>query len=299
MLCKCGCGQEIKSNGKQEYIYGHRTKAAQSNELIPCACGCGQMKKKFDKSGHLAPIYLKGHNPSSISALPHGFGSNNNFFGKKHSEEAKQVHSAFMKQWLQENKNPFKDKHHSEETKQIISIANKGRKCPPRTEEHRHKLSEANQRNKKQHSENTKELWNNPEYRTKVTASLKGRIQTPETRAKISAKNKLWKHALGSKASNWQGGKSFEPYSVQFNQKLREEVRQRDNKTCQLCGITSKEQGHALDVHHWDYDKSRGDPYYFISLCHNCHSKTQGKSVREYYENLFRQLMQERFPDHI
>jgi len=299
MLCKCGCGQEIKSNSKQEYIYGHRTKAAQSNELIPCACGCGQMKKKFDKSGQLAPIYLKGHNPSSISALPHGYGPDNNFFGKKHSEENKQAHSTFMKQWLQENKNPFKGKHHSEETKQAISIANKGRKCPPRTEEHRRKLSKANQRNKKQHSENTKRLWQDPKYRNKVIDSTTGLIRGPEARANISKGRKAVGNPSGFKASNWQGGKSFEPYSTQFTQKLREEVRQRDNETCQLCGLTSKGQEQALDVHHWDYDKNREDPYYFISLCHSCHSKTQGKSVRDYYENLFRQIMQERFPDHI
>ena len=40
---------------------------------------------------------------------------------------------------------------------------------------------------------------------------------------------------LGKKNNNWQGGKSFEPYGIEFSKKLKEEVRKRDNYRCQQC----------------------------------------------------------------
>ena len=48
MLCKCGCGRELPEGYKREYLYRHRTKAANSTEMIPCACGCIKTKRKFE-----------------------------------------------------------------------------------------------------------------------------------------------------------------------------------------------------------------------------------------------------------
>lgn len=39
----------------------------------------------------------------------------------------------------------------------------------------------------------------------------------------------------GDKSHAWQGGKSFEPYDVAFNNVLKRQVRERDNYTCVLC----------------------------------------------------------------
>lgn len=298
MLCKCGCGQEMPEGYKQEYLYGHRRQAAQSTTMIPCMCGCGKTKKKFDKSGQLAPIYLKGHNPTSLEALPHGFGKHNPFYGHRHTEETKQAHSMFMKEWHEIHENPFKGKHHTEETKQVLSIINTGRNLPLRTEEHCQKLSEANQRNKEQNAESTRRLWQDSEYRNKVIAANTGRKRNSEAKANIARGRRAAGNKSGPEASNWQGGKSFDPYIPEFNSKLRRKVRKRDNHTCQLCGLSSAEQKQALDVHHWDYDKSKTDIYYFIALCHCCHSKTQGKHVRKIYTPLFRTMMEERFPEH-
>ena len=298
MLCKCGCRQELPEGYKREYLYGHRTSAANSTEMIPCACGCGKMKRKFDKSGQIAPIYLKGHNPLSIAALPHGSGPDNNFYGHHHTEERKRAQSIKMKVWHETNENPFKGKHHTEETKRILSIKLTGKAPPPFTEDHRRKLRDANERNREQNAESTRKLWKDPKYRNAIISKTTGQTRSPEVKEKMSKARAAVGNPSGPKASNWQGGKSFGPYSIGFNRKRREKVRRRDKRTCQLCGMTSKEQGQALDVHHWDYDKSKTDPYYFVALCHSCHSKTQGKYIREYYEELFRQMMQERFPKH-
>jgi len=49
---------------------------------------------------------------------------------------------------------------------------------------------------------------------------------------------KMSESMSGEKHWNWQGGKSFEPYSTEFNNNLRRVIRERDNYTCQLCGRT-------------------------------------------------------------
>lgn len=77
---------------------------------------------------------------------------------------------------------------------------------------------------------------------------------------------------VGEKNPNWRGGISFEPYGVEFNESLKEQVRIRDGRTCQECG--RKQHGKRLSVHHIDYDKKNSCPSNLISLCHGCHSKT-------------------------
>jgi len=76
----------------------------------------------------------------------------------------------------------------------------------------------------------------------------------------------------GENASNWQGGISFEPYGIEFNKELKLFIRQRDNYTCQFCGVG--EDGKIFDSHHIDYDKKNNDVWNFILLCRSCHAKT-------------------------
>jgi len=73
---------------------------------------------------------------------------------------------------------------------------------------------------------------------------------------------------------NWQDGKSFEPYGIEFNRKLKEQIRKRDNYTCQECGFTQKQLGYKLYVHHIDYNKQNNSSNNLISLCKQCHSQT-------------------------
>lgn len=89
----------------------------------------------------------------------------------------------------------------------------------------------------------------------------------------------------GEKASNWRGGISFEPYSSEFNNSLKYEIRKRDNFTCQFpnCGI--KENGKVHDCHHINYDKKDSRSENLITLCSSCHMKTNFN--REYWQNYF------------
>lgn len=48
---------------------------------------------------------------------------------------------------------------------------------------------------------------------------------------------------------------------------FRSAIRERDNYTCQLCGMIRK----GLDVHHIDENKLNCDPDNLITLCRKCH----------------------------
>lgn len=99
----------------------------------------------------------------------------------------------------------------------------------------------------------------------------------------------------GDRASAWLGGISFEPYTPEFNNTLKEQIRKRDNYTCQMCG--KPQNGKRLAIHHIDYNKKHNVPNNLISLCHNqgllnCHSKTNHN--REYWTNYFTELLKKR-----
>ena len=122
--------------------------------------------------------------------------------------------------------------------------------------------------------------WNKGIPRTekdkKYISKRKIELMTKEIRDKIrkSRKGKKILAITGEKHYNWQGGKSFETYGLEFNDELREKIRERDDKTCQECKYTEKQLGYNLGVHHIDYDKKNNNPNNLISLCRNCHGKT-------------------------
>jgi len=141
----------------------------------------------------------------------------------------------------------------------------------------------------KHHSEKTKKHWSN--IRKGRVSPNKGKRMPKISAAILGQKNPMYgkvpwnkgiSYLAGEKHPNWQGGKSFEPYCSKFNDELKEKIRERDNRTCQLCGI--KENGKKLAVHHIHYDKENCAPD-LISLCERCNSKVNFK--RDHYENLF------------
>ncbi len=101
-----------------------------------------------------------------------------------------------------------------------------------------------------------------------------GKKLTPEHKIKISESMK------GEKSYLWNGGKSFEPYSVDWTKTLRRSIRERDKYICQICG---KEP--SLDCHHIDYDKKNCNPDNLITLCRSCHVKTNQN--RNYWSKYF------------
>ncbi|MCX5781777.1 MAG: NUMOD3 domain-containing DNA-binding protein [Elusimicrobia bacterium] len=169
--------------------------------------------------------------------------------GKHPSEEARRKNSESHKG----NKHPLYGKHRSDETKRKISKAHKGKH---HSEETRRKMSETRKGNK------------NPFYE---------KHHSEQARKKISEANR------GEKSYNWKGGKSFEPYSTDWTETLRRSIRERDHYICQICGALQGDK--AFDIHHIDYNKENCDPNNLITLCHNCHSRTNHN--REYWIKFF------------
>ncbi len=117
--------------------------------------------------------------------------------------------------------------------------------------------------------------------------SFYGKKHTNESRQKIKEN-----HADVSynKNSQWQGGKSFESYGVEFKQ-IRKFILERDNYKCQNpeCKINIGYYK-RLDCHHIDYDKKNNAFYNLIILCINCHLKTNGKKKRQYYKEFYQNI---------
>ena len=151
------------------------------------------------------------------------------------------------------------------ETREKLGLNPPNRKGIPLTEEHKQNISKANKGNEK------------------IIKSLTGRICSTETRKKIAEAQS------GDKSINWKGGIAYQPYPDDWNETLRNSVRQRDGYTCQECGIHQDELGgrlKKLDVHHIDYNKDNLDPNNLITLCKSCHSKTNNN--RDYWINYFK-----------
>jgi len=102
------------------------------------------------------------------------------------------------------------------------------------------------------------------------------------------------KHS-GENSPMWLGGISFEPYAASFNNALKRKIRERDNYTCQLCGLP--QNGKSLAVHHIDYNKKNNLEPNLISLCPllpSCHNKTNHN--RGYWQEYFTKLIIQKYP---
>ena len=93
-------------------------------------------------------------------------------------------------------------------------------------------------------------------------------------------RNKISLTKLGNKNPNWNNGSSFEPYSINWTEELKQNIRHRDSYICQLCN----KKGNI--VHHIDYNKKNCDTNNLITLCRKCHPKTNHN--RKYWLNHWR-----------
>ncbi len=159
----------------------------------------------------------------------------------------------------------------SEEHKQKIADAHRGR---PKSEEHKKNLSKAK-----------KEQYEDPEFRDRRREV----DSDPARRQKIAHSKR------GSRNPNWKGGpetnKRVRTPADQYRdtadwKQKAEEIRGRDNNTCQSCGKKG-EEGENLDVHHvyplndWIEEGHEPNEYpdsLLITLDKSCHSKADAQS---------------------
>jgi hypothetical protein len=165
-------------------------------------------------------------------------------------------------------------------------------KLGPMTDEHKAKIGAANRVKRR----TPEEIERNCQWHTGRKASL-------ETKQKMSMagmgrgkgiplseehKHKLSLAKKGNKHPNWRGGIVNEAYTSDWTETLRDAIRQRDKYMCVECGVHQNElvgRFERLDVHHIDYNKKNCDPFNLITLCKQCHAKTNYD--REYWPSYF------------
>lgn len=97
------------------------------------------------------------------------------------------------------------------------------------------------------------------------------------------------KWQVGKNASNWQGGKSIEPYCPIWNYKdFRNGILSRDNHKCQNPDCWGKID--RLSIHHIDFDKTNCSPNNLITLCTSCNARANFD--REWHTAWYNALMQ-------
>ena len=125
----------------------------------------------------------------------------------------------------------------------------------------------------------------------KMSISQKGRIFLEKTRHKMSIAAKARGTPSGKLAPNWQGGKSFEPYPPEFNKERKERVRNRDNRSCSLCGKGEIQVGRRMPIHHINGNKDDCSFSNLAAVCISCNVKAKGKNL-DLYEFLISSNLQ-------
>lgn len=99
----------------------------------------------------------------------------------------------------------------------------------------------------------------------------------------------------GEYGPSWNGGTGYLPYCHKFNNRFKEKIRDRDDRTCQLCGKHESEElsddNRRLSVHHIHYDRENCYPD-VITLCCRCNLKVNYN--RDHWERHFMSLLEER-----
>lgn len=75
---------------------------------------------------------------------------------------------------------------------------------------------------------------------------------------------------MGENHPLWRGGVGSLPYGPGFTRRFKRIIRQRDQYTCQHCGITQAEHRLTLQIHHMDFDKMNNDPTNLVTACNKC-----------------------------
>lgn len=133
------------------------------------------------------------------------------------------------------------------------------------------------------------------ETKEKIRGKMKGKRYSLGYRHTKEHNKKISEARQGEKHPNWQGGKSFEPYTYDFNSRFKVAIKERDHNCCQLCNVGEidlKELKRYLMVHHVDYDKLNSFPQNCITLCNKCHMLTNGNRI--HWKTFFQNSLKEK-----
>ena len=299
-LCECGkCGL-VTSNNKT-YIHGHNwignKRGKRSNESIDkwrkvwyslkdgsfetppqtyCFCGCGDITLPGSKFiwGHHVRVNPPMHNPETVAKMVKSNTDNGSY--TKFIESTK-------------NNPPMRNPVTKEKYKNTMN-SRYGVTCPLQIDSVSKIVTEKNRLNGNYERKRQEFLEDNPIRRPGVSRDvanknkLNGHNERTSKRLKnfyITEEGKKQHREMVEKSkkecTDWDFyfeygvTRSRYPYNNSFDNKLKEEVRNRDGNRCVITGMTNEEHkqlyGCNLHIHHWTYDKDTKDPYFLITVC--------------------------------
>lgn len=286
-LCACGCNSYFlvkESYPNQKFIVsGHaRIGAKNTKEAIDkmlasqglkrrvsifCLCGCGRITSKGSRYmvGHGTKGTAKPKTPPQLCKCGCGQMTNigNTYiYGHTHCMP------------------------HTEETKQKIREKRKlqvfsDTVIRKRAESMKKKWAEEGYKEKlkKIQSLAVRKPWSDWSITEEKRRAIGKYVRTAEWKEKKSEAYK------GENSVLWKGGISFEEYPREFNEFIKKQIRKRDGNMCQVCFTPQNKLNHKLNIHHINYDKKNCDYNNLISLCRNCHAKTNHS--REQWQSVF------------
>ncbi len=203
------------------------------------------------------------------------------FLGKTHTKEAKEKISKSNTGKISWNKD--KTNIYSEETLKQMSLSKNGKpnlklRGVSKSKEQNLKSSETK---KRLYAEGKIKSWNKG-----LTKETDDRIM----KCSINASKKI-----GELSPSWRGGKSYEPYTLDFNNKLKKAIKERDG-CCTLCNIGFEDLKllkRQIHIHHIDYNKLNSFMQNCVTLCNSCHPKTNFN--RTQWIIFFQSLLKERY----
>ena len=112
---------------------------------------------------------------------------------------------------------------------------------------------------------------------TVSTETIRKRKETIERRG---GTKKVFGDRCGENNANYRGGISNGEYGLEFNRELKLAVKIRDKFRCKICHKEEKDTSQGLHIHHIDYNKKNNSLKNLITLCGNCHVRTNGNRRR-------------------
>ena len=280
-LCACGCGDYAKPNRK--YINGHNRRGVEVSDETKAKIAKAQRNqsnetrlKRSEAGKNRPPVSDETRAKLSKSAKNHPVTDETKL---KISKANKNPSNEIKAKMSESHKNPSdeirakmskaaKNRIHlpcSDETKAKISIANKGYK---HTDEAKAKMSKARRNQSDEiHQKRSEAAKNKPPM-------------TDEARQKMSATHQ------GISYDEWESFACEKLYCSDFDEELREVIREKYGRQCFLSGLPELEnigkngKQRKLSVHHYDMDKEQGCKdkiWKLVPLCMEWHGKVHNK----------------------
>lgn len=303
--CECGCKEEIvykvyHKHCNVRFIRGHHrrnTKHSEKTIRIMSELAKGENNSMYNKhpskktrtkrskallkywSIHCKPFVEKYCECGCGILLLHA--NRGQRFVHGHNGKGKPGKSPWCKDKTKEN---YPQLVHTKEARKKMSISHTN---VPLSEEHRKAIGKAGEGKKR--TEKTKQNIRESLEGRKLSEEHIENLRISHTGLKYSdeMRKKCSKNSKGENNPAWKGGMSFEPYTIEFNDELKELIRLRDGFRCQLCSCPQEENLRKLAIHHIDYIKKNCNLSNLISLCMSCHTKTQFNRSKwqEYFTN--------------